>query len=147
MNQYAVLIEQLHPRFDEKKSKKLKIKIFINLCNKLDGSEDDEILGLVTESYDLLRALSVDDAIKPKQYLKSFARLQKTTRNKLGYTEKDQIKNEYLAIGMAIGIAIGSAFITINSGAIAIGLPIGLAIGISIGNKKEKEAADQGKIY
>ncbi len=147
MNNYAALLEELISRFDEKKVKKYKIKTFINLCNKLDEHDDEEIAHLLNESYRLLHELSVDEEIKPKTYLKSFSKLQKKVREKYGYTEKDQIRNEYMAVGLAIGVAIGSAFIAINPGAIAIGLPIGLALGISIGSKKETEAVEQGKTY
>ena len=147
MNEYAVRIEQLRNYFDEKKLKRYKLQTFINLVNKLGEVDDSEINVLISNAFNLLQELSRDQEMKPREYLKAFSSLQKEVRKKYGYTEKDQVKNEMIGMGIALGVAFGGAFVGINPAFSGIGLPIGLAIGAAIGTTKEKEAEEAGKTY
>ena len=146
MNEYGNRIEQIIHHFDEKKNKKLQTDIFLRLCNKV-GGEDDEITTLIQETYTLLVELSDQEDVKPKSYLKSFSLLKKTVRKKLGFAPKGAIQEEYTAIGIAIGVAFGTVFMNISPGLIGVGLPIGLVLGVSIGKSKEAEAERMHKTF
>lgn len=147
MNETSMKLQQLQSQCDEKKQKKYKIQTFINLCNKVEDKEDLILVELIRQSYDLLFQLIHGEDVKSKEYRKSFIRLQKTVRDLYGFTAKGQIRAEYTGMGIAIGVAMGAPFSAINPGLVGIGLPIGLAIGAGIGDKKEKEAEAQNKVY
>ena len=147
MNDVVNKLEAIRDKFDEKTQKKLRVQVFINLCNKLNEESDLNIQMKINQSLDLLYALSQDSTIKKREYRKSFSSLQKEVRNKYGYTAKGQIKEEYTGFGIAIGVALGAPFSAINPAFIGIGLPIGLAIGVAVGEKKEKEAEEKGNVY
>ncbi len=147
MKEICEQIKQVAQYFDEKSNKKYKTGMFASLCEKISGIEDIEISDLIKETLGLLLELSRNNEVKATAYKKSLSRLQKVVRNKYGYVAKDQIKGEYMAMGIALGVAFGTPFITINPGLLGIGLPIGLAIGLAIGDSKEKAAIEAGKVY
>jgi hypothetical protein len=147
MNEISEKLELLKQECDEKKQKKYKIQIFINLSNILDDEKFSEMRVPMVQSYELLYKLVHDETLKPKEYRKSFTSLQKEVRKKYGFTAEGQIRAEHTGMGIAIGVALGGAFVSINPAFVGIGIPIGLAIGAGIGDKKEKEAVEQGKVY
>lgn len=147
MKEICEEILKIIPLFDEKTTKKYKIDVFVRLCKKISETQDLEVIDLVKNNLRLLQELSSDNRVKPLEYKKSFAKLQKVVRKKFGYVPKDQIKGEYMAMGIALGVAFGSPFIIINPALSGIGLPIGLAIGLAIGDSKEKAAVEAGKVY
>ncbi|MFD2147480.1 hypothetical protein [Mucilaginibacter antarcticus] len=55
--------------------------------------------------------------------------------------KKGAIAAQWLAICLAIGTGLGIVFKKVG-----LGIPFGLIIGIMIGQRKEKEAAEQGRI-
>lgn len=83
-----------------------------------------------------------------QQLQKSFKNILKTAEKELNLVAKDHYRNMWLALGMTafgipFGLALGAA--VNNYGLMAVGLPIGFGIGIAIGNKKDKEALEQGR--
>jgi hypothetical protein len=147
MNEYVLKIENVTQRLDEKKKKKLQVKLFVRLCNKVEEEENIDINRMIQETFDLLQEYTQDESIKKSTYLKSFRELKKHVREELDFTPKGLLQEEMTGIGIAIGVAMGSAFVGINPALIGIGLPIGLAIGASIGKRKEDKAESEGKTY
>ena len=147
MHEMSTNLESLLLKCDEKKQKKYKIQTFIDLCNKVKEKNDPNIEKSITKSYELLFRLLQDETIKSKEYRRAFSALQKEVRDTFGFTAKGQLRSEYTGMGIAIGVAFGGGFAAINPAFAGIGLPIGLAIGAGIGDKKEKEAIEQGKVY
>lgn len=140
-------LEVIQNQLDEKMNKTYQIQTFINLCNKVEKEDNQEINTLISTTYELLHRLNQDETVGKKDYKRSFSHLQKEVRKVFGYTAKGQLQSEYTGIGIALGVAFGAGFAGINAAFVGIGLPIGLAIGASIGAQKEKQAEKNGTLY
>jgi len=147
MEDYIVRMKQIMSNLDDKKKRGYDIQTFINLCEKVKDIADQDTKTLITETFQLLIQLSEDEAMKPKEYFKSFVKLKMEVKSKYGFRPKGAIQSEYIGFGVAIGLCFGAAFVFVNVAFIGIGIPIGIAIGAGIGSQKEQEELDKGNLY
>jgi len=133
--------------FDEKTIKKLGIKSLVNLSEKLQDKENDDISTQMYELKEILNDISAGAISDKRKFRKAFSIVRKLVQDEFDYHQKDSIKEKYIGIGIAIGVAIGAGLSSIMASYIGVGIALGVAIGAGIGTQKEKEAFEAGKIY
>lgn len=147
MNDYKSSIQSVISRLDEKKVKKFKLEVFINLVEKVKDVEDPELVRQIESLLKLLNDFEKLKGFYKKHYFKQFQALKSYVRKNFGFLAKGDLLNEHTALGIGIGVALGALLMSVNSGFIAIGIALGAGIGISTGNSKEKSEEEKGNLY
>lgn len=147
MNNHSEAIKSLSFEYDKRQKTKFKIDLFSRLCKKLENESNSEIDELIKTTYEFLRNMNTNEYKQSREYNKKLSLLRKKVKEVYGYTAKNELKEQYMGIGVALGVVFGASFTTINLAFVGIGLPIGLAIGVAIGQQKEKEAEEKDLLY
>jgi hypothetical protein len=126
---------------------KLKTYVLLNLLEKIENLEDEELEKDLSNLVQLLVNAENMSKLEIREYLRAFSSIKKTVRTKYHLIAKGELVSEYMAMGIGLGLIFGVVMMSINNAFIAIGLPIGVGAGLAYGSAKEKKEQEQGHIY
>lgn len=142
-------MDKITRTFDANLDKRLNISLLNRMVDKQDVFSDDiSIKKIETLLRDVKYIENMQDyRAVSKAYHKNFKALIKHIKTEYDMTPKGNIFYEYSGLGLIIGSGLGVTAGSLQPAFYSIGIGLGLIFGVSFGRRREKEAADAGKLY
>jgi hypothetical protein len=135
------LFNKLLSQTDEKSEKGI-YNNFIQILSSIKKKDlSEKQLQLIEEQLSALN-LKTNTENKRKYYRQRLSEFKTFLKKEFSFTAKNHYRNKGIAIGMSIGIAIGAAT-TIN---IAVGMSVSMMFGLAIGQSKDTDAKEEGRV-